>query len=84
MAKANGVEREPGEITAWFTPAAEKPASMACDQRKLSVPVSVIIFEDLKTALNCSRYKPGLYAAPCYYSRRSLRYGESRKARKEW
>ena len=43
MASASGVEREPGEITAWVTPAAAKPATIACDQRKLSVPVSIML-----------------------------------------
>ncbi len=41
-ASASGVEREPGEITASRTPAACRPATSACDQRKFSVAVSFI------------------------------------------
>ena len=33
MARASGVDREPGEMTARETPVATKPAIMACDQR---------------------------------------------------
>ena len=43
MARASGVEREPGEMIASVAPAATKPATMVCDQQKLRVPVSVIV-----------------------------------------
>ena len=43
IASASGVDREPGEITACVVPAATNPATIACDQRKLSVPGSIMV-----------------------------------------